>query len=20
MENKTCFCDTGLPFEKCCGL
>jgi SEC-C motif domain protein len=20
MENKTCFCDTGLSFENCCGL
>lgn len=20
MENKKCFCDTGLLFEKCCGL
>jgi len=20
MENKTCFCDTGLPFDDCCGL
>ncbi|WP_228526561.1 MULTISPECIES: YchJ family protein [unclassified Flavobacterium] len=20
MENKKCFCDTGLPFENCCGL
>ncbi|AWK06642.1 hypothetical protein HYN56_21375 [Flavobacterium crocinum] len=20
MENKKCFCDTGLPFESCCGL
>ena len=20
MENKKCFCDTGLPFDNCCGL
>lgn len=20
MENKKCFCDTGLPFDECCGL
>lgn len=20
MESKKCFCDTGLPFETCCGL
>jgi len=20
MGNKTCFCDTGLPFDVCCGL